>query len=76
MARAKIIVRIEKNGDTTVTTKGIKGPACLALTKPLEEALGTVVSSKPTKEMYERPGWFRKQRQPDGSYKRIRKNKP
>jgi hypothetical protein len=76
MPRGTIKIRIEKNGDTTVETKGFKGRGCLAATKKLEEALGTVVSSKPTKEMFERKRLFRKIRQKNGTYKRIYLDRP
>jgi Protein of unknown function (DUF2997) len=71
VARRKIKIRIAKNGDTTVETLGFKGPSCKEVTKQLEAALGTVTSSKNTKEMFERERPYRKRRQPDGTWKRI-----
>jgi hypothetical protein len=71
MPRGKIIIRIAKNGDTTVKTKGVKGPKCEALTKDLEKALGTTVSSTRTKEWFEKRRPFRKRRQPDGTWERV-----
>lgn len=55
MPRATIKIRFAKNGVTTVETQGIKGKRCLEVTKKLEEALGTVESSKLTKEYFEPP---------------------
>ena len=46
----EIIVEVAANGDVRVEGKGIKGHGCTALTKAIEEALGTVASRKLTAE--------------------------
>lgn len=51
----KIIVRIAKDGATTVKTEGFEGTACKDATKQLEQALGTVTDDQPTQEMYTPP---------------------
>jgi Protein of unknown function (DUF2997) len=49
-----IEILIEHDGTPTVTTKGVKGKGCSALTKPLEDAFGgDVVSDTKTGEYYE-----------------------
>jgi hypothetical protein len=67
----RIKITIAKNGDTTVETLGFKGPSCKEVTQQLEQALGTVTSSKNTKEIFERERPFRKRKQKDGTWKRM-----
>lgn len=45
-----IVVKISAEGDPTVGAKHVKGPACYALTKGMEHALGTVASDERTPE--------------------------
>jgi hypothetical protein len=49
------ILEIAENGDVTITVQGVKGRRCKDATREIEQALGTTVSSTPTKEMYEQP---------------------
>jgi hypothetical protein len=56
MSRQEVVMTIfDDETPTTVAVKGVKGTSCKALTKPLEQALGTVVNDKPTAEMTESP---------------------
>ncbi len=49
-----IKVSIDKKGKVSFTVEGVKGEACIAETKFLEEALGgQVLSREPTSEYYE-----------------------
>jgi len=50
MQQVEIII---EGGSPTVKVRGCKGPACKALTKDLEAALGEVKETQPTTEMYE-----------------------
>jgi hypothetical protein len=52
MKRQAITVTIDRDGKATVTVNGIDGPACLAATEALEQALGTVRSRERTQEYY------------------------
>jgi hypothetical protein len=50
----EIDVYIEKDGRVRVQVRGVKGDSCLALTAPLEQALGGQVESREmTSEAYE-----------------------
>ena len=40
MTEPTILVTIGPTGEVTVTVEGVAGPACQALTRPLESALG------------------------------------
>lgn len=55
--REKFIkIEIDKKGKVSFTVEGVKGDACLAETKFLEDALGgQVVSRTETSEYYEQP---------------------
>ncbi|MGQ9675536.1 MAG: DUF2997 domain-containing protein [Chloroflexota bacterium] len=55
MAMQEMEIIIDKEGKVTVTTKGIKGPRCLEVSKALEEALGTIEDRGFTSEYYEQP---------------------
>jgi len=48
----KIIIIIDKEGNPTITGEGL-GDQCLAKTKEIEKALGSVESRKKTAEFYE-----------------------
>jgi hypothetical protein len=47
----KITVTVGLDGNATIKVEGFKGKACLAATKEIEEAIGSVESRKPTREM-------------------------
>jgi hypothetical protein len=49
----EITVAISPSGDVKVSVKGIKGKACKALTKHLEESFGDAQKSDTTPEYYE-----------------------
>jgi Protein of unknown function (DUF2997) len=54
--REKFIKINIKNGKVSFTVEGVKGDACLAETKFLEDALGgQVLSQEKTAEYYEEP---------------------
>jgi len=55
MEMQEIEVIIEKGGVVNIKVKGIKGMACLDLTKPIEDALGQVQTRTQTAEYYEQP---------------------
>lgn len=56
MPQKEISIVISPTGEVTFTVNGVKGKACLAETKFLEDALGgKVVSQEPTDEYYEEP---------------------
>jgi len=49
-----IKVRIKPDGTSVVEVNGVTGPSCKDLTRNLENALGSVTSDEPTREMYEK----------------------
>ena len=49
----RIIVRVDKQGNTIVRTEGYQGESCKEATKELEKILGRIVDDTPTPEMYE-----------------------
>lgn len=51
----EIIVTIDKFGDTVIEVDGVAGRRCEQLTKPIEEALGTVTSCTAKPELYHEP---------------------
>lgn len=55
--REKFIkIQIDKQGKVSFTVEGVKGEACIAETKFLEDALGgQVLSRETTSEYYEQP---------------------
>ncbi len=56
MAREEIIIDVSPIGEPPrITVTGVKGTGCKALTKPLEQMLGSVIADKPTSEMQEAP---------------------
>ena len=48
-----IEIIVSTNGETTVQTKGFTGSSCRDVARSLEQALGVVLSDKPTAEMYQ-----------------------
>lgn len=48
---AHIRFTIPPGGEVTIAVNGVCGPACKDLTKPFEQALGTVIEDAPTDEM-------------------------
>jgi len=50
--KAEIEVIIGTDGEVRIVTHGLKGQACLAETKELESALGTVKEREKTREFY------------------------
>lgn len=50
MPKGRILVTIDEDGTPTIEVAGITGKGCLALTKALEDALGSVTSRTTTKD--------------------------
>ncbi len=48
----KIIVHVDKEGSTKISTEGFTGTACKNATKQLEEALGIITKDEHTEEYY------------------------
>lgn len=46
----KIIVLIDKEGNTQTVVKGVQGPSCVAASKFLTDKLGDVISDVKTEE--------------------------
>ncbi len=53
MEMRELEITIDKNGRVNVGVRGIAGEGCLALTKNLEKAVGTVEERTYTAEFYE-----------------------
>lgn len=49
----KMTIKIKRDGSTQIKVSGVKGTGCKALTKDIEEALGTVKSDVRTSEYSE-----------------------
>lgn len=49
----EVIIEVT-GGVPTITVNGVKGIACKNLTRALENDLGSVTKSTPTKELYEK----------------------
>jgi len=49
----KIEVVVFPDGKVSVQTRGFSGPACLAASRFLEKALGTVTAERRTAEFYD-----------------------
>lgn len=49
----QVIVEISADGNAKVEGVGVSGPACRALTAPIEKALGVVVSDQAKPEMFQ-----------------------
>ena len=50
---AKIIIKIKKDGTTTVEAEGYQGPSCALKTKPFIDALGKKSGELPKPEMFQ-----------------------
>jgi hypothetical protein len=50
MPKGRILVEIDEDGTPTIEVAGITGKGCLALTKTLEDALGSVTTRTTTKD--------------------------
>ncbi len=55
MTMQELEITIDKNGRVLVAVRGIQGGGCLALTKSLENAIGTVEERNHTAEFYQKP---------------------
>jgi hypothetical protein len=49
----EVIVTIDAEGDTKVEAKGVVGSDCAALTRAIEQALGSTVSDVKKPEFYQ-----------------------
>ncbi len=49
---ATVNVTIDTEGNVTVDVAGVSGRGCQDLSRNIEKALGSTVSSKPTPEMF------------------------
>lgn len=54
MAKKKIIVEIDNNGEVRLETKGYSGPICLEESEFLKNVLGEETSKKLTPEYYDK----------------------
>jgi hypothetical protein len=52
----KIIVHVDKEGSTKISTEGFTGTACQDATKQLEKALGATTKETFTDEYYKQSG--------------------
>lgn len=50
MKGEEIIFEIDKTGATKISVNGVKGKSCDALTRDIEDALGTVTEKKHTRD--------------------------
>ena len=55
MDMQELEITIDKEGRVQVAVRGIRGEGCLALTKNIENAVGTVEEREYTAEYYEQP---------------------
>ena len=55
MDMQELEITIDKEGKVQVTVRGVHGEGCLALTKNIENAVGTVEEREYTAEYYEQP---------------------
>ena len=51
----EIEVTIDENGQVQIHVSGVKGEACLEITRPLEQALGGQLTREMTPEALEEP---------------------
>ncbi|MFA4860598.1 DUF2997 domain-containing protein [Methanoregula sp.] len=56
MEMQELEITIDKNGMIQIAVKGVHGAGCDALTKDLEDVIGTVEERTYTAEYYEQPG--------------------
>jgi hypothetical protein len=49
-----VIVEIDEQGNVKVEAKGVQGQSCAALTKELEQALGTTTADQKKPEYFQR----------------------
>lgn len=49
----QVIVNIDADGNVTVAAQGVKGQGCQALTKAIEQALGTTTGDQKTADFYQ-----------------------
>jgi len=59
MEMQELEITIDSNGRVKMKVRGVHGEGCLALTKNLENAIGTVEERRYTPEYYELPGEVR-----------------
>ena len=52
MPRPTILIDIDPAGEVKITVQGHAGPGCHALTRDLEQRLGTTVQDERTREYY------------------------
>jgi hypothetical protein len=55
MEMKELEITIDKEGRVQIAVKGVAGEGCLALTKSIENAVGTVEEREYTGEYYEQP---------------------
>jgi hypothetical protein len=54
MPRPTILIDIDPAGEVKITVQGHPGPSCHALTRDLEQQLGTTIQDERTREYYVR----------------------
>jgi hypothetical protein len=55
MEMKELEITIDREGRVQVAVRGVQGESCLAMTKNIEEAVGTVEEREYTAEYYELP---------------------
>ena len=55
MEMQELEITIDKDGHVKVGVRGVHGDGCLALTKNIENAVGTIDEREYTSEYYEQP---------------------
>jgi hypothetical protein len=55
MEMQELDITIDREGRVQVTVRGVKGEGCLAMTRSIENAVGTVEEREYTAEYYEQP---------------------
>jgi hypothetical protein len=55
MEMQELEITIDKEGRVQVAVRGVHGEGCLAITKNIENAVGTVEAREYTAEYYEQP---------------------
>ena len=48
----RVTIVIDQQGKATISVSGVCGSACKELTRPLEQALGTVADDRVTTDMF------------------------